>query len=386
MYALPNLLFASLAAFIVCLFLLNNYLSFKYSVLLASLKTSIPVWYFATFGKKWTPYDGENFQKVATTLVEQGHTPWSLIFNWDFLISYVDSTHVIPYWWNVTAQYLFGPYYFSPIFLNIITTVLTGMYCVFILSRSGFPQSYYKYYLSFFVVQWDVLAFSSILNIKSIIVSLFITMYLYHFIMLVSSQVSVWSGFHFTMIMAVLVVMYWTRFYIILLLVMASGAWLAIHSRQKKWALSLALPVVALYPIIERGFNQSQYFEPLTLPEFIFNAARIVLTPRPWGVNTGFSFLIVPSTLHWLFIAPMAVSLLFLWRRSEYIRLLIIFSSVFVVFYAIFPGLASARMRYQIVFVFSLLQFHMLWEVASMIEVRPKVLSSSLSGTDETAT
>lgn len=386
MEALPHLIFASAVTFIVCFLLLVNYLSFKYTILIASFKISIPFLYFSRFGNKWTPYDGRKFQTVATTLLEQGHTPWSLVFHWDFLITYVDSTHVIPYWWNVTAQYLFGPYYYSPIFLNVILTVFTGMYCMFILSRSGFQESYYKYYLAFFVLQWDVLVFSSILNIKSIIVTLFITMYLYHFIMMVSSRNSAWSGFHFAMVLLILFIIYWSRFYIVPLLVMSSLAWIAFHSRRKKWVPILALPVVALYPIIERGLKQTQYFEPLTLTEFVFNAAKIVLTPRPWGVNAEFSFLIIPAVFHWLFIFPSIFSSLLLWNKSKYTRLLVIFTVGFVVFYAIFPGLASVRMRYQIVFVITLLQFHMLWETASLIEVKSTILSSSFSDADKAAT
>jgi hypothetical protein len=363
-----DLLIASIVTFFLGFFLLRQYLSSKISFAVMFIKIGIPVAYFLSVGVLWAPYDGRKFQRLAAGLLNEDITPWSFLFNLDFVVNFVGSTHVAPYWLNVFGQYFFGPHYFSAIFVNILATILTGIYIIFILSRTGFSKTYYKYFFIFFLLHWDVLTYSSLLNIKGILIGLLIVMYFYHHIMMDSSTRLTLSVYHFAVMIGILFIMYWSRFYVISILLASSIMWVIIESNPKKWIPISAIGAVGLYPVVRIGlqFQDTRYFQ-FDILTILGTVPRILLTPRPWGVLPQFAFLIPSSIAHWLLIIPAMAYSGRLWVQEKNMRLLLCYLVVFVGFYSVFFELASARMRYQIAFVLAIGQYHFLWSLSRAI-------------------
>lgn len=370
---ISDLLITAFVTLLIGFIILMRYFSITASFLIIFIKVIIPFIYFLVAERPWTPYDGETFQRVALELLNQGHTPWSLLFKWDYLVDHVNSIHATPYWWNVLGQYLFGPYYFSPVFLNIILTLFIGIYLMFILSYAGFSEKYCKYYLAFFVIHWDVLVWSSFINIKGVLVTLLVVMYFYSLIRIVSDHRDGKSKYHVIWLMCILYIIYWSRFYIIAILIASTVLWLFIESEVSFNKMSLLGGTISFVGITSFGFQMARgtgYFNTVDFVNIITSVPRVILSPRPWAIQSEFSFLIVPAIFHWIFLIPAIIGFFRITPINKNIRLLSIYVVMFIGFYSLFSGLSSVRMRFQIIFVIILFQYHFIWELGQMVDIR----------------
>jgi len=337
------------------------------------VKTAIPSIYFAFTGTIWTPYDGIQFQQTASELISQGYNPIIVLLDLNFLIGYLNTTHIQPHWWTMLSQYLFGNHYFSPIFLNVLLTILIGMYTMFILSRTGFSSEYYKYFFVFFNIHWDVLAWSSFVNIKGVFITLVAVFFLYHLIMLVSSTENNRKYYHLLLLGGALSVMYLSRYYMIAILLASAITWLSIEYSSKD-KIKYMIPTITFFGLFSRyGLQRvrgTRYLEGISILSFVESLPRILLTPRPWGVLPEFSFLIIPSIFHWIFFIPASMCGIWLGYRHRNLRLIFIYAIMFFIFYSLFPDLASARMRVQVVFVFTIIQYQFLEFILKRFEIK----------------
>jgi hypothetical protein len=96
----------------------------------------------------------------------------------------------------------------------------------------------------------------------------------------------------------------------------------------------------------------------------------MALTPQPWNVSPEYSFLIIPSILHWCFFLPCLFAAALLCRRNEVFRFAAILALVFIIFFGLIPELSSPRDRVLISWVFVWLQFHVIWLIASGVSER----------------
>src|SRR5581483_1368055 len=86
------------------------------------------------------------------------------------VINLSEGYHVLYTWWNLLAQHLFGQHYYSSVFLNVLSTFVSGFVFVRILRLLNFPTAYQRGALIFFLLHWDVLVWSSFVNLKDILV------------------------------------------------------------------------------------------------------------------------------------------------------------------------------------------------------------------------
>jgi len=369
---LSSLIIATLLTFIIIFLITSRYLSLKISFTVSLVKSLIPYTYFSFVGTKWTPYDGRSFQAGAEELLESGYGPVEIILNWGFLIDFVDSIHVIPYWWNMVAQTLFGYHYFSAVFLNVTLTVVIGVYTMFILSHTGLPETYYKWFFVFFLLHWDVITWSSLINMKGMFVTLLIVIYIYSLIRLNSSDQLLWKGIHGLSLAIILLIMYYSRFYMIAILAVTSVTWLVIEEGTDRIRLTVG-GIMILIPALLRGIQtalDSRYTDSINIVNTITGFLRILATPRPWGVNENFTFLVPAAILHWLLLPAAILFGLRLAYHHKNIRLISIFLLVFISFYSIFDNLVSARIQFQIVFIFTVFQFHALYRLVGILHLK----------------
>jgi hypothetical protein len=90
----------------------------------------------------------------------------------------------------------------------------------------------------------------------------------------------------------------------------------------------------------------------------------MLLTPQLWAISPEYSFLLLPSLLHWLLLIPALLGAWMLWRRSREAALLLIYLAIVLVVYGFIPEQVGARQRVQVTFIVAWTQFHFFWVMA----------------------
>ena len=343
---------------LACLLVAWRDLRLPLAGLTVTLKLALPVVYFAWLsdGMGWFLDDVTYFEN-GRHLLELGYTPlWVLgdPSRIESLKAVVGGHHILYLWWNLLAQFLFGPHYYSPVFLNLFLTFACGFFWVRTLRIMGFSKSYLRAFLVFFLFQWDVLAWSSLINIKDTLV---MTLTVLAFFMLARCSLR-FSPFSLLAFGVVLLLFTFTRFYVPVLILSSVAAWLLLYWRSPTKVLILPATILTLLLVGtyfgSRHASELELFADADIPYGFF---RFLLTPRPWGVSESYSFLFIPSLLHWLLFVPALASAWRLWKLLPPARLLLMYLLVTVAFYGAVPELQGPRQRIQVVFIIAWLQF-----------------------------
>ena len=108
----------------------------------------------------------------------------------------------------------------------------------------------------------------------------------------------------------------------------------------------------------------------LKFNDVVFGTIRMLLSPRPWGIDREYSYLVIPSFMHWLFLIPAIWGAMALCRHSRNAGLIVIFAIVVLAMYGASPMLQGVRQRYQLSFLFCWAQFHWIWVMIKRIDPR----------------
>lgn len=364
-----DLMAAALFAFAVGAWIARRDLPGGLALEIAILKAAIPFAYFAWFFQRtWTFLDDYEYLRIGGAVLNGGLDPVTALFTergLTKLFSLSGSRHILYGWWNVLGQWLFGSHYYAPVFLNVALTFACGAFLVRIAQRVGFSRSYRRLFLVFFLLHWDVIAWSSFTNLKDILM-MTLTM---------GNLLSVYRlRERFTLprlglLLGGILAVSFLRFYAVLFLIAAAGLWIFFAGRFRgRWLIAAAAVAVAA-PAFPWVLGHLGSVSPTAVP---MGLIRFPLTPQPWSVAEGKDFLIVPATLHWLLYAPALLGGVLLWRRAPASRLVLIYGVVVILAYAATPLLQGVRQRVQLIPIFAWLQFHFAWEIARDIVVRAR--------------
>ena len=363
-----DLLWPALAIGVVSFWLVRRKLPLPVAAFVVSIKFLIPAVYFGWFyNGTWTFLDDVIYQMQGQVLLQERYDPFTIFFNPTGVRRLMDLSqgyHILYGWWNLLAQYLFGPHYYAPIFLNVGLTFVAGR-CLFEMAQiAGFSRSYAQGLLVFFLLYWDVLTWSSLVNVKEVPVMTLIVITLYffgRFDQKMRWRYMVGAG-------VALFALWWIRFYVAGQLIAAGLLWFALKSfrfnRLRPGPLMLitglfliVIGVVRTQVLALIGWA-SQFIVVSSLP---YGLVHFWLTPQPWSLSPEYTFLLLPSMLHWIFLGPALMGAVLLWRRSSLGRLTLIFLGLVIILYAVSPEAQGPRQRVEITFVLAWMQFHLLW-------------------------
>lgn len=356
-----NILFVTFCVGLICLWIASRDLAFPKALLVVIFKITIPLMYFAWFADgTWTFVDDIEYFYQGQEMLQLGYTPLTALLSadgrWHMLVT-AGGSHIIYMWWNLFAQYVFGSHYYSPVFLNIVLTFISGYIAVRIMKEVGLSEKYRSWFLVFFLLHWDIVAWSSFPNLKDILVMTLTTLSLWLVIRFPRKPT-------FLGVLAILItfsIFFWIRVYISGLMVLTVLIWVfASWQNRLKYvflvvifALTLSIPLAQYTPTI------------LVAREVLYGLLRFPLTPRPWGIEASYSFLSIPAVLHWSFILPSIFAGIALWRNYTLARVPLIYLIIIWVFFAMIPMLQGPRHRVQATFVLAWMQFHFLWMLIS---------------------
>ena len=329
---------------------------------IALVRVGISVIYFAWYyDGTWNVIDDLVYFSNGASLLSQDFNPISALLTFEgfeHLQVISGGHHVLYSWWNLLAQYLFGEYYFAPVFLNVLITFLTAALIHRTAALMGFASGYCLGLQCFYLLHWDVIAWSSLMNIKDPLVQFLTVAALYCAVRFLSRRD--WTsvlGF-----VALIQIFYWIRFYLPFLILLTVACWIVWQWNDWRKFIIIALTVIGGYlslPVLQ------QHSDSWNLSRILDGSIRFTLTPLPWSILDGYSFLTIPAILHSLFLIPALTAAYALWRKVPMARLYLIYLGVIVFLYAITQDLQGPRQRFQVAFIFAWIQFHFLWSLNS---------------------
>ncbi len=329
------------------------------AVLLAFLRVAIPFLYFAYFFRSgWNLLDDLDYINQAQLLMSKGNNPFLIFFTPDGrekLLYVAGGHHILYYWWNLLAVYLFGSFYSSPIFLNVGTTFVSAALLHKMARLSGRSDSYSKWLALFFLVHWDVVSWSSFVNLKDALL-LMMTLATAYLVAHLKEKKSFVTGIGLVVFLSAF---YWIRFYFAELLVASAATWIAFSVKGAKKILWLG-PALAgcILAFPREGYT---LFRQYATEDYVYGPIRMALTPQPWRISPEYSFLLIPSILHWFFFLPCLAAAVSLWRKNQVFRLASIIAIICIIFRGLVPDLLGPRQRFPVAWVFAWLQFHAIW-------------------------
>jgi hypothetical protein len=367
----PGMLAAAATVVVAGYLIARRHLSRTASLSIAVVKAAIPLLYFARFFEgQWFMLDDYLFQQQGEVLLGWGYTPWTVLttpYGWDLLNGLTDGQWLYP-WWNMLAQWLYGPGYWAPVFLNVVLTFVTGYFTARTLEDLGFSPRYVRFWLVFFLLHVELLAWSSILNMKD-------------FVVLAMGSISLWcvvavaklyrerssdrrrpyvrkTAVYILIFAALWLPFKSIRFYVPVLVLLALAAW-GFLSLRWRWRIAILASIPFAYRWALRAYAPFiEYLQPAGLA---FGLLRFPLTPRPWSIQPNYTFLFVPSIVQWILFIPAVMAAATLWSRNALARIPILYLLITIVFFAVVPEVQGPRHRVQVLPLIAWLEFHAIW-------------------------
>ncbi len=368
----PDLFFAAWVSFLLCFWILRRELPLPIVFGIVLARISAAVVYFGVFfaNSPWHFLDDLNYLAAASKLRAEGFNPLNTLTTSEGLTALVivsDGNHFLYRWWNLFATWLFGDHYYSPVFLNIVLSCLAAVYFRNTLRVLNYSERYQKAYLCFLLLQWDMLAWSTVTNMKESMMMCFTAAAFYYLVKLTIK----FRGRDLLGLGTVLFLFFWIRFYLAFLVPAAWGLWLTIQ--WKSWKKIFLAPLF-FYILLKAGSSSGGESVSFLRPDqLLIGVIRFPLTPQPWQIEPEYTFLILPSILHWLTLIPAAGAALALWRTRSRERILLCYLLITTLFFALVPEVQGPRHRVQITFLIAWLQFHAfyLWSQGRQTQKTP---------------
>ncbi|HTM54322.1 MAG TPA: hypothetical protein VL175_09850 [Pirellulales bacterium] len=332
----------------------------RWASLLALARVAVPLVYFGSFyDATWNVGDDLVYFAQAETLSDCGYNAFTVLLQhdgWEFLHALSGGHHVLYGWWNLASVTLLGEHYYAPVLCNVVLTFVGASLLSRTVLRLGYPAAYALGFQIFWLLHWDLIAWSSLLNVKDVLVQTMTIAILYCVVSYVRERRAIYL-FAFAAIAALF---WWIRFYVPMLVLTAVMIWMVTQWNDERRYLFVPLGALAYYFALPMLGGVSDYWQ---FENIFFEVVRFSLTPIPWNVDEVYGYLTIPTTLHWVFFLPALCGAAWLWRESRAARLALIYLACLVGLYAITEELLGPRQRFQVAFVFAWAQFHFAWHM-----------------------
>ncbi|MBN8549660.1 MAG: hypothetical protein J0M12_10125 [Deltaproteobacteria bacterium] len=348
----------------VCIWILGFALTYRelgipLAMLVTTIKVGITLVYFSyLFTGDLLMKDDQVYHEYSVQMFDRGWGPLRMITEPEGMKEVailVGSGHFLYYWWNLLAFCIFGKFYYAPVFLNVGLTFASAIVLAKLVRMAGFSRNYVRCFTVFFLLHWDLITWSSFVNLKDMIV-LFLTISSMYCIARLGQKLSL----RYIMLLGFIFFLFsMLRFYLPVLILMGGAAWVVYELEDKRVLILLPIILITLVAIApDAGEEMGLYLQPTLSP---YPAIRFFLMPQFWTLQPDESFLLVSSLFHWALFAPLLYGAVSLWKKSKITRLFLIYSMITIGFYSMVPELQGYRHRMQLTFIIALCQFQALW-------------------------
>ena len=358
-YGLTNHLLAlSGVVFLAGAVITSRRLPVLWALAIAFLRVFASLMYFAWyFDGQWSMLDDLSYFEQGNYLLQWGYSPLSIVTaeGRDAIAAHIDSSHILYTWWNLLTMWTCGAYYYVPVMFNVLVTFGSAHLFAGLLEEIGFSKRYQRTLQVCYLLHWDTIAWSSLINLKDPLVQFFTI----GFFLCAVRAVRRGSHWDLALCCGIVAAFQLLRFYVPFLIGAAAAAWLFLEWRDvRKFPLLAGALLVGLWLLPGRAY---QLFESYSLIDVAYGICRFTLTPQPWDLADSYTFLLLPATFHWLMFVPATVGGAMLWRDSRVARIVLLYAMGMIVMYALAEELQGVRQRFQLSFVFAWAQLHFLW-------------------------
>ncbi len=338
------------------------------AVIVVSIKSFIVLTYFSAWsdGSWFIGGDDLSYFFTGRRLLEDGHNPINVWLSPVGTHLLIDRPNVAGYhWWNMLWMYIFGVEYSVVVMANMATTFMSAIFVHKIAKELGSSDLYAISLSIFFLLHWDVLAWSSFINLKEPLVVLMMIISIWAFLKIEKRQ---WWAV--VPLMGTLVALFGIRFYLPALLIGAAAAYLLVFSEKRL----VLLPAIAFC----LGVVLWKYWYTLSLVDrlavfdiqgFAFYMVKAIWSPLPWNVTHPALYLSIPSILD-LVVRPISlvgIVVLFFVNKIRPVAFIGLVILAGYVFYSLVPPLASARHLAPFNWLLIGFQFHAAWFLFNQI-------------------
>lgn len=350
---------------------------------LAAAKSLVYVLYFGlVFDGTYTLLDDWTYLERGAELRAEGVNLLTAFDNLPLLIAVGQGDHFVYYLYNAITFDLFGEGYYAPVALNGILTAPIALLATRLAVREQLvPWRLHEVFFAFVLLHPDILAWSTVLNGKDILVLLLHVMLLTAFSFFFSGR---WKQALLLGVPTVAALLF-LRYYVPVLF---AAAWIIsavtrLRGRARfRMLAAAALVFGALMAQLGSeglGFALDRLREDMVNP--VLGLVRFALTPVPFNTSSEYGFLDLPALFHWVMFPAV---LLGIWQvarmRSPFARFLLAYVAVFTALYAVYGELQGPRHRVQLDFAWATLQFvgvGVAMRLMSLVTVRRRAMPAS---------
>jgi hypothetical protein len=352
------------AASIVCI---SFYLPIKYAMIIATLKIMLAGTFFIFWGDgSWfIGGDDDSYTAAGVRMIESGENPISIWFSPVGEYILIGSPSLALYhWWNMLWMWVFAPHYYAPVIANVFVTTLSGLVFVRILGVLGFGEVYRAGFAIFFLLHWDILVWSSFLNLKEPLITLLLLLTIYSIL-----ELNLRKWIYVLPLGLSIFLLFGIRFYLPALIGAAAVVYLLLASKQRLLVLAMVVGISWLVlwkywytlGLVERLID-------LSPKSILKHTVKQFLSPMPWRITEPASYLVIPSILHWVFLPAgvLGATALVLTPKATNAWLIVLTFLSGVAFYAVIPGLASVRHGAPFAALWVLFEYHAIFLAVKM--------------------
>lgn len=332
----------------------------SWSVGAAFAKAGFFLAYYAFyFNGTYTFLDDWTYLKGGKLLLARGVSMVNSYSHIPELMTLAGGKDFLYYPFNADSFRLFGVGYYAPVALNIALTFVAAALMVAVARRGlGFSRRLSAGLFLVIVLHPEVVAWSTIMNGKDTLVAT-------GTVLAIFAVVRVQQRKHVTAILLGSlsgVVLFFTRFYVPLILVAALLIALVCSPSGRRARLPWLLAAIALTALLGTlgtgalvhalSRIQNHFVDP------VYGLVRFALTPIPFHTTKHYAFLNVPELIQWVLMPFLLYGVLWVWkRRTLAARFIVIYFLLMMLLYAAFGTLQGPRHRVQIDDLIILFQF-----------------------------
>jgi hypothetical protein len=361
-----DLAIATALCAVACALLLRRLTSWRVAIPLALAKALLAFVFFGWFyDGTWTILDDIAYYREGRVLAAAGFNPISVLVSKKGIAALFfvgNGTQFLYGWFNFLMQYLLAQAYWAPVFGNIVLTCISAVLLMILARDCGASERYARALGLYFVVQWEVVAWSSFVNVKDLLV-MTLTLTLCLGLARIASRFT-WKSLFLVSLAGFL--LFWIRFYVPLV---AGVALLATRVRPRSLlrgsVILVSMGVIALLLVLRPMIESVLHMIRPGVGDLAYGWLRTLLSPLPWSLETAYGFLQVPALLHFVTFPAAVYGAWLLLRRPGTIRFLFVYAALILVAVAAHPELQGPRHRIQILFLLSWAEFHGLYTLAA---------------------
>ena len=326
------------------------------------IKAAIFLVYFGwVFHGTFTFLDDWDYLKGGSRFLAANVGVTNLVDHWSLVLGEARGPHFVYYLYNAYAFRIFGEGYYAPVACNILLTPLIACLGARLAVREfGLSPGQSKWFYLFLLFHPDILAWSSIMNGKDILVLLL------HVLLLISVSLFCQQRLSQAIILglSVVITLFFLRFYVPILFAVALvvGTILArqvqVRPRIRYLLLSIIVGGLLVTRFGESGILKYILHVQEQMVNPIYGFVRFILTPIPFHTVPAYAFLNIPSLIHWLLFPFVVVGFVHVFGMGAiFARFFLIYLLAFIGLYAVFGELQGPRHRVQLDYAWATLQF-----------------------------